>query len=239
MGDGGDMKHLRTVVILIVAGFSILSTHAKSSATSINLADYWISQGPGDRWDYTYAQPILPNPHFTVAITTVTSGPYSGKYRMGDYLYPDGSTIWRIVSWDADNFLLYYDNQHGAFDPPQTIPIIQPLDQVVANPVGNSYWYFKKQGTFSVPAGTFSDILLKIDLDANFGPNAANIAFGLPPSITYGVTHATWYARRVGELQDTDYDAATGNVLSVYQLKSTNAHPGDRGLPAVLPLLVD
>lgn len=67
-------------------------------AATFKLTDYWISKGPGDVWTYGYTQP--PGiPDFTVAITAVTSGTYAGKYRMGDYRYPDGSILWRIVSW--------------------------------------------------------------------------------------------------------------------------------------------
>jgi len=62
----------------------------------------------------------------------------------------------------------------------------------------------------TVPAGTYYDVLLKIDLDKSFGRNNANDFFGLPGSITYGVTNADWSARHVGTLQDMDFDANTG-----------------------------
>jgi hypothetical protein len=89
----------------------------------------------------------------------------------------------------------------------------------------------------TVPAGTFYNVVLKLDLNKNFGPNNGNILFGLPPSIPYGVTHAEWFALHVGELQDMDFDAATGAPGDTYQLKSTNARPGGRVVPAIMPLL--
>jgi hypothetical protein len=89
----------------------------------------------------------------------------------------------------------------------------------------------------TVPAGTFYNVVLKLDLDKNFGSNSANILFGLPPSINYGVTGASWQALHVGELQNMDFDAATGAPGDTYQLKSTNARPGGRVVPAVLQLL--
>ena len=218
---------------------SLVVLHTEIHAATIKLTDYWVSKGPGDVWTYGYTQPSG-IPDFIVAITTVPSGTYAGKYRMGDYRKPDGSIVWRIVSWDANNLTMFYDNQHGAYEPPVTMPLSYELEKVLANPSNptSGIWYFKKLPTLTVPAGTYSDILLKIDLDKNFGPNAGNILFGLPSSITYGVTHATWYARGVGELQDMDFDA-TGAAGATYQLKSTNATPPRKGLAWGTMFLLD
>jgi len=91
----------------------------------------------------------------------------------------------------------------------------------------------------TVPAGTYYDVLLKIDLDKSFGRNNANDFFGLPGSITYGVTHADWSARHVGTLQDMEFDANTGAPGNTYVLKSTNAKPWGVIIPAVNLLLAD
>ena len=88
-----------------------------------------------------------------------------------------------------------------------------------------------------MPAGTYYDVLLKIDLDTSFPRNNANTDFGLPNTITCGVTHADWSARHVGILQDMDFDAKTGAQGNTYVLKSTNAKPWS-GTDATLMLML-
>jgi hypothetical protein len=215
---------------------------ADTSAASIKLSDYWLSKGLGDSWTYGYTQPAGV-PDFTVAITLYNQGVYTGKYRIGDYRDPDGTTYWEIVAYDNNFFYLYYDSKDDTTFPPAhppfQIPITQELETLVPNPAnpGTGFWYFKKLPTLTVPAGTYYDVLLKIDLDTSFPPNNANTDFGLPSTITCGVTHADWSARRVGTLQDMNFDANTGAPIATYVLKSTNAKPWS-GANAILMLML-
>lgn len=226
-----------TLVMLVLIMFALPAAH--TSAAAIRLTDYWISKGVGDVWTYGYTQP--PGvPDFTVAITLITEGVYQGKYRLGDIRNPDGSTSYIIVFFDNNFFYLYYDKD-VTFNPPAQIPITQELEAMVPNPANptNGFWYFKRLAQLTVPAGTFYDVVLKIDLDKSFPPNNANDFFGLPSSITYGVTHAEWSARHVGTLQDMNFDANTGAPGETYVLKSTNAKPWGVTIQALNLLLLD
>ena len=232
-------RMVATLVMLVLIMIALPAAH--TGAATIKLSDYWLSKGVGDVWTYGYTQP--PGvPDFTVAITLITEGEYSGKYRMGDYRDPDGTTYYQIVAYDNNFFYLYYDSKHNTtFDPRAQIPITQELETVVPNPANppTGFWYFKRLAKFTVPAGTYYDVLLKIDLDSSFGRNSANDFFGLPGTITYGVTHADWSARHVGILQDMDFDANTGAQGNTYVLKSTNAKPWGGTIPALNLLLLD
>ena len=214
---------------------------AAASAATIKLSDYWLSRGLGDSWTYEYVQPSGV-PDFTVAITLVTEGVYSGKYRMGDYRNPDGTTYYQIVSYDSNFLYLYYDSKDGiAFEMPIQIPVTQELETAVPNPANpnTGLWYFKKLPKLTVAAGTFYDVLLKIDLDTRFPRNGANNYFELPETIAAGVTHADWSARQVGILQDTDFDAESGVPGAIYWLKSTNARPWGANNGALMLLLME
>jgi hypothetical protein len=213
---------------------------ADAGTGTIKLSDYWSSRGLGDSWTYGYSQPSVVA-DFTVAITLITEGNYEGKYRIGDYRNPDGTTYYQIVYFDNDFFYLYYDSKHNeTFDPPAKIPIPQELETMVPNPASppNGLWYFKKLSQLTVPAGTYYDVLLKIDLDTNYGRNSANTYFGLPGTIPYGVTHADWSARHVGILQDMDFDGLSGLQGPTYVLKSTNAKPWGEPHGALMLLLM-
>lgn len=231
-------KILSPLVVIVLILIALPA--ADAGAATIRLSDYWFSRGLGDSWTYGYTQP--PGfPDFIVAITLVTTGVYSGKYYIGDYRNPDGTTNYRIVYFDNDFFYLYYDSKHNeTFDPPARIPITQELETLVPNPANpnTGLWYFKKLSQLTVPAGTYYDVLLKIDLDVNTKPNTANIYFDLPETIPYGVTHADWSARHVGTLQDMDFDALSGVQGPVYVLKSTNAKPWGETNGALVLLLM-
>jgi hypothetical protein len=234
------MRRNRMVSTLVTLALVLMALPAADAgAATIKLSDYWLSKGLGDSWTYRYTQPTgLPD--FTVAITLITGNDYNGKYRLGDYLDPDGTTYYQIVSYDNNFFYLYYDGKHNTtFNPAAQIPITQPLETMVPNPAnpGTGFWYFKKLATLTVPAGTYYDVLLKIDLDTSFPPNNANTDFGLPSTITCGVTHADWSARHVGILQDMDFDANTGAPGPTYVLKSTNAKPWGGNTGTLLMLM--
>ena len=235
------MRRRRMVPTLFRLALVLMAlSAADAGAATIKLSDYWFSKGVGDVWTYGYTQPTGVS-DFTVAITLVNAGVYTGKYRIGDYRDPDGTTYYQIVSYDNNFLYLYYDSKHNTtFNPPAQIPITQELETTVPNPSNpnTGRWYFKKLDKFTVPAGTFSNILLKIDLDTTFGPNAANSIFGLPPSIPYGVTHAQWYAWRVGQIHDMDFDS-TGVQGPTYVLKSTNAKPWGKAGAGLSLLLME
>lgn len=232
-------KEILSPLVMLVLILIALPAADAGTAT-IKLSDYWFSRGLGDSWTYGYTQP--PGvPDFNVAITLVTEGVYSGKYRIGDYRDPYGTPYYQIVYFDNNFLYLYYDSKHNeTFDPPAQIPITQELETMVPNPANpnTGLWYFKKLSKLTVPAGTYYDVLLKIDLDMNYGRNSANIFFGLPETIPYGVGHADWSARHVGILQDADFSALTGVQWDTYVLKSTNAKPWGETNGALMLLLM-
>ena len=234
------MRRKEILSPLVMLVLILMAWPAADAAASIKISDYWWSRGLGDSWTYEYSQPSGVA-DFTVAITLVTEGVYSGKYRMGDYRNPDGTTYYQIVYFDNDFLYLYYDSKHDeTLDPPARIPITQELETLVPNPANpnTGLWYFKRMSQLTVPAGTYYDVLLKIDLDTTLPRNDANIYFELPETIPYGVTHADWSARHVGTLQDMDFDALSGLPGATYGLKSTNAKPWGETNGALMLLLM-
>jgi hypothetical protein len=160
-------------------------------------------------------------PEFTVNMTLGNYGPYTGIYRLGDYYFPDyydGSQTLYVSLGKKD--LYFYGNKDGFFAEPKVIPGSQPLEQVIEHPGdSNCPWYFKMQSSITVPAGTFTNVLVKIDLDRRFGgPNLADYLVGVAVPGA-GVTHVTWYARGVGEVANMDADE-NGELLFFYVLKN-------------------
>lgn len=204
----------------------------KAWAAEINVLPYYAANNVkvGDYWTYTYDTPIGV-PDFTVNVTMVTSGPFTGDYRLGDYEIIGRGTDWRILNWDATGITIYETALEGVLSPPLKINAMQPLDELVNVPVYGSlvydpvnYWYYEKlSSSLTVPAGTFNDLLLNFVFDEHYGPNSANAYFGLDPvAVPYAVTEANWIAAGVGEIQTAEIDAETGDLVSLYQLKATN-----------------
>lgn len=215
------------VVVITVALFYLLTANTQSKASTVNISEYLTAGGVGDWWTYTYAYP-LGQDDFTVSLTEVTEAPYAGKYRIGDYRFPDSSIQWFISDRDENNIYVYYDNSYGPYEPPVVIGGLVELNQIIGSPFpqdNDCPWYFKKQDSLTVPAGTFDDILVHIALDMNYGPNAANDLLGLDRAdIPYAVTHVSWIAHSIGEVMDIDIDASSpsGDTLFAYQLKGTS-----------------
>jgi len=208
-----------------------------STTTPVNLVDYFLPN-PLSRWcRYTYTNPAG-FPGFTLRFTPITSGPYAGKYRMGDWHTPeDELAVWRIVSWDAQAIYVYGDSQIGYLPSPVWFSTIFPLDTPIPNPLPGEagiYWYFKAIPSLTVAAGTFNDVLIDIVLDSAYPPNSANTALGL--TVPYAVTCVTYYGRGIGELLMADVDAQTGSIMFSYQLQSTGVGGGG-SIPAVELLL--
>lgn len=208
-----------------------------SDTTPVNLLNYWLPNPLSRRCSYSY---ITPEgfPGFTLRFTPVTSGPYAGKYRMGDWNTPeDELAVWRIVSWDAQVLYVYADSQIGDLPSPVWFSTTFPQDTAIPNPLPGEegiYWYFKTIPSFTVAAGTFSDILIDIILDSAYPPNSRNAALGL--TVPYAVTCVTYYGRGIGELKMEDVEAQTGNIRFSYELQSTGV---GGGTPSVLLLLGD
>jgi|WetSurMetagenome_2_1015567.scaffolds.fasta_scaffold00063_26 hypothetical protein len=103
----------------------------------------------------------------------------------------------------------------------------QTLNKMIPNlmdPVdSDNLWYLRRQASITVAAGTFRNVLVKIDLDTEYPPNAINDIMGLDRvRAPYAVTHIQWFAYGIGEALNMDVDARTGKITAVYELTSTN-----------------
>jgi hypothetical protein len=206
--------------------------------TPVNLLNYFVPT-PLSRWcRYSYLTPAG-FPGFTLRFTPIASGPYAGKYRMGDWNTPeDELAVWRIVSWDAQALYVYGDSQIGYLPSPVWFSTTFLQNTPIPNPLPGAegiYWYFKTIPSLTVAAGTFSDVLLDIVLDSAYGPNSMNTALGL--TVPYAVTCATAYGRGIGELAMMDVEAQSGDIRFSYQLQSTGIGGGTP--PGVLLLLME
>jgi hypothetical protein len=215
--------------VLAVGIFLSLSLYANAGveAGQVNIVDYMACGKDGDLWTYNYAVPPG-TPGFTVSMVKLSAGEYAGKYRMGDWRDPDGSTEWYIFDSDANHLYLYYHNQLGAL-PPRVVEGWQELEKPIANPFNqdpDNPLFLKTLASLTVTAGTFKDILIYIALDKAHPPNNYNDLYGLDrQTIPWGVTHIEWYTRGFGQIADEDVDAATGNQVFKYDLVSTTVKP--------------
>jgi hypothetical protein len=233
------MTKKKIAVILALAALTLFlpvwGGGGKAAAENINILPYYAAGNVGDSWIYTYITPPG-TPDFTVTLTQETSGPFVGKYRLGDYVLPGGSTEWQIFDLDASGINVYETASTGVFTPPGKIPAVLPLNEMFVNPlpIENNYWYLMKVSSLTVPAGTFNDVLLQIALDDRYDPNGANSFFGLDTNtVPHAVTHVEWMAAGFGVIQNVDIDAESGNLVYEYQLKATSVVP----LPAPLVML--
>jgi hypothetical protein len=216
---------------------STLHGCVSSDTTPVNLVDYFLPN-PLSRWcKYSYITPAG-FPGFTLRFTPITSGPYAGKYLMGNWNSPgDELAVWRIVSWDAQAIYVYGDSQIGYLPSPVWFSTIFPQNTLVPNPLPGEegiYWYFKIIPSLTLAAGTFNDVLIDIVLDSAYPPNSVNTALGL--TVPYAVTCVTYYGPGIGELLMANVDAQTGNIVFSYQLQGTGV---GGGTPSVLLLLED
>jgi hypothetical protein len=194
----------------------LLGSIAPANSANIDLAPYLV--GTLGRWNrFTYTVPPA-YPGFTVTLTKVTSGPFIGKYRLGDILTPDPSKFQWVILDQAPKAIYLYATNQGTFDTPITMPRFVPLDVLVDSFEQGFYWYFNIIPSLTVPAGTFNNVLAWITLDVAQPANRVNSQMGVPTSINYAVTSVDYYVPKVGNIMCLDPDAATGNTNFSYQL---------------------
>jgi hypothetical protein len=82
------MKTRNWRLLLLGCSFFLLFGGSSLHAEQVNLAEFMIP-GPLKRWcSYTFVTPEG-FPGFTLKFTLIRSGPYTGKYRYGDWNNPD------------------------------------------------------------------------------------------------------------------------------------------------------
>jgi hypothetical protein len=205
----------RTLLLWSLVSFLPL---AQAHSANIDLHDYWMTTaGQWSRFSYSYPPGF---PGFTVKLTIERSGDYAGHYRGGDFITPDPSRyIWVIFDWDATSMVLFA-TPDGKIDPPVHLPRILPLNQMIDNPLeADVAWYFTKLPSLTMPAGIFQDVLVWFNLDKKTKPNPVNAQYGLS-SLPYGITGVEWYGRGVGQLQELDVDAGTGEPRWLFALQA-------------------
>ena len=72
----------------------------------------------------------------------------------------------------------------------------------------------------TVPAGTFTDVLMMAALDSNFTANPINDLLGINPLIDEGVTDVDWFALGVGQIKFMGVNASDGGIHAEYELIS-------------------
>jgi len=173
----------------------------------------------GDSWRYSVIFPSG-DPDFTADFTQIMSGEHAGRLRIGDYII-NGYPSYEIFERSTDEILAYHILPNYDYDPPAIIPAASPLEIVFDSPVPEhiytSKWYLKKLDTITLTSGTYNDILLNIMFYPDVPPNAANTYFDVE-SIPYGVSHAVWYARGIGEIMRASIDPVSGDVTYNYEL---------------------
>ena len=209
----------------------------------INLSDYRNWSTVGSRWTYSYIYPLGLN-DFTVSISKVTSGQYNGMLRIGDWYeyHPSDPQIYWIVYEMSDGYINIYQYGPNTSDIPWILNEHELECFVSCSVYPGKKWYVRKEEKITVPAGTFYDILVMFDIDSTKGlpPNSANYTYGLDTTeVPYAVTNIHWYARNFGEVKGIDIDSATGNIVHVYELKSSYVPSPVKTMPWIPLLLLD
>jgi len=217
-GLGADSY--QTLHPVTIAFDNFLGIMIPPSPIAINILDYQLSKvSAWGRYNYTTPPGFR---DFTLILAKMASGPYAGRYRIGDYHIPDpGIATWRILDWDVDRSLInIYADSLKSYTPPLTIPAVNNIEILIPSPFENNiYWYFKKVPSYQVRAGTFTNGLAWIVFDDNFGPNSINTDLGLG-WVPFGVTGVTWYAPGVGEIAEKNVDAGSGAISFSYELSA-------------------
>jgi hypothetical protein len=195
----------------------------------IKLVDYMFPAETGSYYKYSYIKSPAGQlnfsgaPDFTVSVTKGDYGSYTGIYQVGDYYFPDYYSGSKTLYLNADKkHPALVGTDEGFLPTPTFLPVSVELDAIVEHPGGgNSPWYFKEVGAVTVPAGTFKKVVVKLDLDREFGgANAGNYLFGINVPDA-GVTHASWYVKGFGEIMNMDFDE-NGDILFLYVLESAD-----------------
>lgn len=195
---------------------------------------------PGAAW--TYADPYLPNPPFTVTVFEQFTYQGHPAFRTGRDLanhqinHRDGGTI-RVyaqlesgVVLDIEPDLVLGEFTDGARFP---VCVAGACDTTLIR-----VWSAIEpglRGYYPLPAA-YADLIALASFDTNYPPNQHSVilASRLPAGAampTGAVTSLEWYQRRVGLVAQYDLDAATGDVVAMYHL-SHYAAVGDRPAPA-------
>ena len=162
----------RLVIVFLVSALLIGFGALKAKATEIvDLTDYDKMLPVGSWWKYSYIYPSEQN-DFTVSITKITSGPYIGKLRKGDWYeyHPNGTEIrWMVYDIFEENAILYEESGQ-TYDPPLVINTNDYVTELECflncsvypgmdiNPLPEAY--VRREEKITVPAGTFYDILV-------------------------------------------------------------------------------
>lgn len=227
-----------------------ISQELVSFSLIVNLTDYDKLSPIGSWWKYSYIYPSGQN-DFSVSITKITSGPYIGKLRMGDWYeyHPTGTEIrWMVYDIFEENAILYEESGQ-AYDPPLVVNInelVHELECFVNCSVYPGFYskpnYMRKEEKITVLAGTFYDILIEFNIDSEKGypPNSSNYIYGLDPvKVPYAVTHIRWKAKNIGLVKCVDIDSETGEIMHQYELKSSYVPSPSKATPWIPLLLVD
>lgn len=230
-------KPTKNYVALGLFIFFFLLT-SRTIAAEISIADYTLLK-VGSWSQFTYLSPVFPD--FTIKAVTLSTGPFAGKYRVGDYQYPtfssSGPTTWFIMD-SNDTTIFVYATSEGVFNPPIQMPIKYLTDTLIPNPFANGYyWYFKLIPSLTVKAGTFNDVLMWFVLDSTSPPNDINSQFGL--TVPYGVTEVQWHAKSVGYLKYMNVLASSGSIRFDLELQRTGRIDGSVPSIAGMLLLMD
>lgn len=220
-------KHPISLAILLAMALMGLTPQARGGG-SINLVDYWFPGGNGSTWTYEYTNApagslnFTNQPFFTVTQTLGNYGGYTNIYQIGDYLSPDGQPSRQYISISKNKRTIYsYGNADGFYSEPETLGAVWKVGNAVELISGNANTlnYLMTRTQITVPAGTFSGVLVQVSLDPAFQPNSGNYLLGINVP-NAAVTHVTWTVKGVGKVMDVDVDAASGDIVSVYWLTS-------------------
>jgi hypothetical protein len=220
------------LLVLLVAGTETL-------AADIHFSDYFFPTPLSRACRYIYSTPSG-YPGFTVTVTKLTSGPYAGHYRWGDYNIPEGEeAVWRIADFEKSNYiqsyLLYADSLMGELEEPARIQATYETEISHPSPIPGSsgiYWFFRVYSSVQVLGKTYQDAMLWVVFDSKYPATVINTNLGLPTDHGMVSTY-TLYAKGIGELVHTSA-ASDGSVRYQYGLQSTGTSHSPTGLSLLL-----
>ena len=207
-----------------VIGSCLIAASLNTNAATVIPSDYMVGGNVGDTWTYEN----LDTSQFTLTLSEITSGPYSGYFELGNNV---SSTVYDVTN----DVLTIHEIDNTPVDPAVGLVFSEiELGQIVTlndDPVNPSMYLFWDIPSITVQAGTYTDVIALVWLDDNFSSNAANTFLELDSSVTAGVTDINYYAQGIGEVAFVGIAAETGlSDGTGYELVSTTVVP----VPAAL-----
>jgi len=175
-------------------------------AVTFSFEDYFPTIDTGEKWNYTGPS------NFSLSLSSVNSGPYTGLNKLGN----ENTGI--VFSADS-GVVTWYTYNNRPLSPKLVFDEQYQTDQIYI--IDGREVVFVSLSDFTVPAGTFNNVIAMVWLHPAYDANAKNVELGISQSLTLSaVTDIDYYAKGIGIIAYEAVDIINGAVVGTYGLDS-------------------